>query len=537
MSDSAAPKRRYWIPGLAVVAYLGLQFWSFQAEHMMAPAFRLLGTLLLVIILWFWFCFLSGRSGWSRWLGVLGGLGVAVFLAFGLRYEGSTDGSGLPRFVLRWAKTLDEQSLEALPSAAVTVAPASEAEPLRYQGRDSAEYYGPLRNGVFPNATILPATYDEGPTELWKQPIGLGWSAFAVVGRTAVTQEQRGEEEWVTAYDLETGQLRWQYAQERRFSEAMGGDGPRATPSIHDGVVYALGATGVLDALDLVTGELRWSYDVLGDGAGNLMWGKSASPLVLPEHGVVVVTGGTGGVPTVQALSLESGEQKWKWGTEASSYASPIVATVMEETQLVVVNQDTVVGLRPDTGESRWVFDWPVGMMNPSAKVGQPTVLDGSQILVTASYGIGAVMFEVGQDHTGAMATSPVWHVKNRMKTKFSSACVRGGFAYGLDEGILACINLETGKRTWKDGRYGFGQNLLVGETLIIQAEDGDIAFVAANPEKYQEYGRFPGIEGKTWNVPTLAGEYLLVRNDREAACYRLHVEWSEPAAVPAEAE
>ena len=163
-------------------------------------------------------------------------------------------------------------------------------------------------------------------------------------------------------------------------------------------------------------------------------------------------------------------------------------------------------------------------MMESSAKAGQPNVIAGDKILITASYGIGAILFGLTKGDDNTISTDTLWHSKGRMKTKFSSACVRGNHAYGLDEGMLACIDLDSGKRLWKDGRYGFGQNLLVDDTLLIQAENGDMVFVAADPNGFNELARFDGISGKTWNVPTLAGEYLLLRNDQEAACYRLPV-------------
>jgi outer membrane protein assembly factor BamB len=529
MTDTTLPKppnRRLWIPTLLIIAYGGLHLWVRQSEHMMGPAFVFLGTLLLFLLLWFWGTFLTGQRLWVKFVSVFGLSALIAFLVTSLRYEGSTDGTGLPNFTWKWNPTLNERSvasLEELPDVAPAPTDTEAAiQPLKYQAADSLEYYGPTRRGVFPDYQINREALENPLQVIWRHPIGLGWSAFAVKGRLAITQEQRDEEEWVTAYDLETGELQWSYAQARRFSEAMGGDGPRATPSIHGETVYALGATGVLDALNLADGTHKWSYNALADGAGNITWGKSASPIYLEEPNLVVVTGGSDTVPTVQAVHAETGETAWTWGTDAASYASPILASIHGETQLISVNENTVVGLVPESGELRWQFDWPKGMVQPSAKVGQPTVIDESKVLVTASYGVGSFLFEVLKDETGSMTTETVWRSRNRMKTKFSSACVVDGYAYGLDEGMFACQDIATGKRIWKDGRYKFGQNIIVGDVAVVQKEDGGLAFVDVSPEKFTELAVHPGIEGKTWNVPTFAGEYLLIRNDREAACIRL---------------
>ena len=100
---------------------------------------------------------------------------------------------------------------------------------------------------------------------------------------------------------------------------------------------------------------------------------------------------------------------------------------------------------------------------------------------------------------------------------------------YGLDDGVLTCVNLEQGNREWKEGRYRHGQVLLVDDLLLIQAESGDVALVEISPERSRERTRFHALQGKTWNNPVLLHDLLLVRNDREAACYRLPLNTSQP--------
>jgi hypothetical protein len=118
-----------------------------------------------------------------------------------------------------------------------------------------------------------------------------------------------------------------------------------------------------------------------------------------------------------------------------------------------------------------------------------------------------------------------VWRSSEVLKTKFTHACVLGNTAFGISNGSLEAVSLSDGEQRWRQSRrarFGQGQLMLVGDTLIAQAEKGEIAFVAADPDAYRESARIPALESKTWNVPTIAGRHLLVRNDRQAICFFL---------------
>jgi outer membrane protein assembly factor BamB len=98
------------------------------------------------------------------------------------------------------------------------------------------------------------------------------------------------------------------------------------------------------------------------------------------------------------------------------------------------------------------------------------------------------------------------------------------GFVYGLDDGVLACVDPSTGERRWKSGRYGHGQLVLAGRLLIVQTEEGELVLVEPRPDEHRELARVTVFGRKTWNPPALAGRYLFVRNDLEASAYELPV-------------
>lgn len=502
--------------GLACAAFAPLGMWlAWRAEFFARFWVYLVAPLIGVVLVALWYVTM-GPGAWKVrlrrfcWLVALLMVGGGLFAGL-TRYEGSVSGTSLPRFVWRWAPELGEGIASADPVSKGVAETLGGAEGVV----DSPQFLGPNRDGVWAEPVASLEWQKHPPEELWRQPIGAGWSSFAVVGRRAVTQEQRHEEELVTCYDLLSGELLWVHSDQARLEAKMGGLGPRATPTLAGDKVYALGGTGILNCLNLLTGERHWSQDLGPRMEGHFPdWGKSTSPLLVDN--MVVVSGAENAGPTLLAFDATTGKEAWVYQGRGASYSSPRLLELDGVRQIVSMNGKDVTGHDPATGEELWRFDWP----GTQARVGQPLLLGEDRLLVTASYGAGSFLLKIHR-REGAWSVEELWKSK-KLKTKFSSAVTRGDFAYGLDEGIMACIDLKTGKRVWKDGRYRFGQQLLVGDRLLVQGERGEVAIVKAEPSGYEETARITALDHMTWNVPTLAGRYLLVRNDREVVCYRL---------------
>ena len=454
------------------------------------------------------------------------------------------DGSGMfPRFV---SSAPDYDALEAdrarqraaapptstaddrAPAQSAPASEAAPAAPMQPAGEtiDAAEparprvppavwpdFRGPARDGR--SAEVIRTDWPAGGLpQLWKQPIGLGYSSFVVAGGRAFTIEQRRREEVVAAYDIETGRELWTNVWEGEFVESMGGDGPRATPTYHDGRVYALGALGELRSLDAATGKVIWRRNILEDNrASNLEWGMSAAPLVVDDK-VIVLPGGSGG-RSVVAYDRATGEPIWRALDDRQAYVSPMLVTLAGVRQVLIVSAVRAVGLDPASGTLLWEYPWPTGQ---GINVAQPVLLGDDRVFLSASYGQGAAVFELRRDGE-RFTTRTIWE-NSRMKNKFTSSLLHEGHLYGLDESILACIDAATGEQKWKGGRYGYGQPILAGGHLIVLTESGDVVLVKATPERHEEVARFPAIEGKTWNHPVIANGRLLVRNLREMAAY-----------------
>jgi outer membrane protein assembly factor BamB len=515
---------RRWLPiGVIALEALGLGVTQYLENAELVPpaeagltkrSMVALGTLLIFL----WFVFLSfAPARLRRSTGIVGLLIVLAVVAM-VRIDGVTGDIGL-HLNWRWAPRPDQ----TLPSASQLTTSAN-VDLTQTAPDDSPQFMGPHRTAVY--SSVLATDWSAHPPKLlWRHPVGAGWSSFAIVDHFGVTQEQRGDEELITCYDLNDGTLQWAHATPVRFHEILAGVGPRATPTIDEGRVYALGALGHLHCLDGATGKVIWQHDVVTEtGAVPPQWGKSCSPLIYGN--LVIVCAGASGGKSLVAYDKLDGKLVWSAGDDSSGYSSPTIMTLCDVPQIVMGSAQQVSGHDPETGRILWQHEWPDGG-SESPNVSQPVAVGQDQILLTRGYGIGCALWQIKLDGD-RWSVEPLWK-NNNLKTKMTSAVVTGGHAYGLDEGTLCCLELSSGKKLWKRGRYGHGQVLLAGNVLLVQSEDGEIALVEVSPRKFTELARMHAIEGQSWNYPVLWGNKLVIRTEKEMACYAL------PADSPSE--
>lgn len=530
-SSGSAPRvglRRGWFPIVWPLLLVGV-WWIVRVRssdqgvpNALIHPLVMTGILGLVI----WTLRSSGLSRGIRWA-----LAVTALLLTGTFYgqlwpiRMEIDGDvGIVGWRWRWLGEPDRQ---------LRVPPTSSAVAGEWK-TTSQDYPRFLGNGYW--AEVLDASIDaaqlaEPPAEKWRVKIGAGWSGFAVVGDYAFTQEQRGETELVSCYDVRDGSLVWAHADAARWDPrgggALGGVGPRATPTVHEGRVFSQGATGILNCLDARSGDRVWSHDTLHEtGAKNVMWGKSGSPLVVDDT-VVVSVGGSDDNSLV-AYAVESGEIVWSAGKLQSSYASPVLTTLAGVPQILTVNEGFLVSHKADDGHVLWQHPWNSNS-GSAAATSQSVPVGEDRVFLSKGYGHGSALIQVTQTEGDGWATKPLWKgtggIRPVMKTKMGNVVVRDGYVYGLDSAKLQCIELATGRPLWKkrrNRRIGHGQIMLAGDAILILSELGEVILVRATPERYQELASFQAIEGVTWNNPALSGARLLVRNAEEAACYEL---------------
>jgi outer membrane protein assembly factor BamB len=505
MTEDTAPRPRLWplyAIGGAIVLALAIT-WFPESQMRQIQVMATMGTFILAIFFTLlWLLFLS-RLPRSQRLQYFGAAVLVIGLCVGsFRIKGMS-GDFVPIFIWRWSDGGELQT--AAEGGAITPIIA------RYWN----QFLGPERNNQLREVHLQSDWQAHPPREVWRREVGPAWSSFAIVDGRAITQEQHGPEEQVICYDLATGRKLWSHADSARYETTVAGIGPRATPTIDGDQVFTMGATGILNCLDLTSGARIWSRDILTDnGATAHMWGISCSPLVLNSL-IVVSAGGPDGRSLV-AYHRDSGEPIWGGGDDKAGFSSPRLVTLAGREQILIFNNHSVAAHDPQSGAILWRQPW-----DQVECIADPLPLPGDQVLASSGYGIGAKLYQVKPAPDGGLETDIVWETP-RLKAKFANMVYRDGFVYGLDDGVLVCLDPQNGQRRWKRGRYGHGQLLLIDDILLVMTESGEIVLVKAQPDGHEELARMTTFEGKTWNSPAFAAPYLLLRTDGEAVCYEL---------------
>jgi len=506
------------------------------------------GIQLMALALVLWAVASRGRSVGVRRVSMAAALVAACGLWAILRTDGVSSSLLGSDYHWRWTPTAEELLLAkaanepapvvavpvatALPkeapapvAAATPVAPAIApeivtADPALPEVASVAEwagFRGNARDSVIHGVRINSDWSTSPPNQIWRRAVGPGWSSFAVHGDLIYTQEQRGDEEMVAAYRLSTGEPVWRHGNAVRFYESNGGAGPRATPTLYKGRVFAHGATGIVNALDARTGKVLWSHDSSADtGVPVPGWGFSSSPLVIDDKVIVAASG------ALIAYDAATGERRWLMKSRGGSYSSPHLLTIDGVDQVVLMGGQGTTGVAVADGRVLWANEWA------GAPMVQPALLAGGDLVITSADAMGGL----GVRRLGLANGPSGWTVTERwtsrgLKPYFNDYVIHKGHAYGFDGNILSAVNLETGERAWKGGRYGNGQMLLLADQdlLLVTSEEGELALVSATPAKYTEIARVPALNAKTWNHPVIVGDVLLVRNGEEMAAFRLSLD------------
>lgn len=377
---------------------------------------------------------------------------------------------------------------------------------------DWPQFRGVRRDGFVPGS-LMRAWPEGGPKIVWKSPLGPAFSQIAVAGELVVTGLSDAEHEYVGAFDRATGREIWRQPLGKTFVQEEFGSGPRGTPTVAAGVVYAFGGSGVLEALALKDGKKLWEIDVTKTlGAEVPRFGFSGSPLVVDD--LIVLEVGGSEKRRVAAFDRQSGALRWAALEGPAGYSSPVIAELAGTRQIVLVRGAEVSGLSL-SGEELWSHKLEEGA------IADPLIVPGDRVFVASNGDTGCVMVRVKKTPEG-FQVEELW--KNReMRNHFNSSVFVDGHIFGFDNATLKCLSAETGETRWAKRGLGKGSLLIAGDRLVILGDRGLMIVAERSTEAYRELGSVQVVDGsRAWTAPSLAGGRLYVRNLVEMACIDL---------------
>jgi outer membrane protein assembly factor BamB len=435
---------------------------------------------------------------------------ITILLASGmwifLRTDGMT-GEGHHDLDWRWAKTNEDRLLAEAENDTSSLLSTSGTTNIMAEWPG---FRGPNRNSIVHGTKIATNWSVTPPDEMWRRPVGPGCSSFAVNGNLLYTQEQRGEYETVSCYNLSNGNPVWKHQDKARFYDSHAGPGPRSTPTLVGDHVYTLGATGILNVLDASNGSIIWSRNASSDaGVKAPNWGFASSPLVVSDVVIVALAG------KLAAFDISTGNPRWFGEDGGSGYSSPQLLTINGVPQVLLMSKAGAISVDPASGKKLWDYSWPL-----EDRVLQPSLIEKDELLVTEEYrNIRRIAVTQEGDEWKIM---DLWTSSN-LKMVFNDVVIHKGYAYGFDGPFIACIDLNDGKRMWRGNRYqGFTLLLADQDIILVLTEKGELALVSASPDKFTEFSCFRALDGKTWSHPVLAGNIIVVRNAQEMAAFKL---------------
>ena len=362
---------------------------------------------------------------------------------------------------------------------------------------------GPARGGNLPDGAF-------GLRVEWTRALGSGYSNVWTTDEKAVTMFNDGEVDVVAAFDPTDGEELWRYQLGDRYAGHDGSDtGPISTPTVSDGVVYALGPSGQLVALSLADGAVKWRRELNEENSTVPFYGYTTSPIVSGRQ-VIIATGGEG--HAVTAFDRATGEPKWTSGDDSVSYQTPMFVTLGGRAQLLTVTNKYLQGLDPDSGKILWQLQHTEG--NENEESAHPTVLDSERFLI--KYARGARLYRRTED-----GVEEAWRTR-AFGNGFALPVLVGDHLYGFSGSVLTCVAAATGEIVWRSRELNSLGLSAVDGMLAIVSRDGELVLVDASPDGYREIARVPVFENGNYAIPTFHGGRFLIRNLEQLAAVRV---------------
>ena len=380
---------------------------------------------------------------------------------------------------------------------------------------DWPQWRGKNRDGISTETGLMKAWPQAGPPLAWRTGgAGEGYSSFATAHGRLYTLGARDGNEYVMAFDTNTGKKVWETRNGARFDNDRGG-GPRGTPVVDGNQLYVLGASGDLSSIDAASGKVAWTLNVLRTfGGRNIQWGLSESPLVLEDR-VLVNAGGNGA--SIVALRKNDGSVLWKSGNDEAGYSSAVLQRIGSVPQAVFFTAERVVGV--DVRDGRELWNYPK-VANRTANIATPIVRD-DKAFVSSDYQTGAALLQFTPRGNNGVGVREVYFT-NEMRNHYSSSVLIGDYLYGYSSHILTAMRLDSGEVAWRHRSVGKGSVIFADDRLYLFGEQGVVGLAEASPLGYVEHGRFEIRTGSlpTWSHPVVSNGKLFLRDQDTVYAY-----------------
>lgn len=389
---------------------------------------------------------------------------------------------------------------------------------------DWPQFRGPRRDGVSRETNLLKAWPEGGPKRLWLSTnLGSGYSGPAIVGEKIYIMGQRGDAQWLLCLDANDGKELWATRLGDPYTNEFG-DGPRGTPTVRDGLVFALGANGELLCAEAANGKERWRTNLTALGGTVPGWGYSESPLV-DDPRVIITPGGEKGA--VVAIDLKTGQTIWqsKGFSDEAQYTSLMILEKGGVREYISGNRERVAGLAADDGRLLWQQKFRSGVV-----VSQSPIVSGDQVYMVAAGGTGCKAVKLT-----APDAAEVVYANKVMKNLPGGVVLFDGHLYGYSDSIgWVCQNWLTGDEVWSSKALEKGTVTIADGIMYCLTEDsGTVVIADASPKGWKEISRFVlapqserrALKAKVWTPPVIANGRLYLRDQEDLWCFGISLQ------------
>jgi outer membrane protein assembly factor BamB len=406
------------------------------------------------------------------------------------------------------------------------------------QADDWPQWGGPKRDGIWRESGIIASIPSSGLKARWRARVSNGYSGPAVAnGRVFLTDRlSNPDRERVLCFNEADGAKLWEHTYRCEYADMEYGNGPRATPTVHDGRVYTFGTQGHLFCLEAKSGSVIWKKDLVAEYQAVIpRYGASAAPLVFDDLLIVYA----GGQPDALMIAFDrkTGKKRWKALADRPAYSAPIVIDRGGRQQLITWSGDAVHSLNPNTGKSYWSVEYKCGW-DVAEAIATP-VLQDNRLLCLKGWGRGALMLRLDTDQP---TVSELWRTRSDPSTMMATP-----FFIGPDHFISIhgqkgiCFNsAAAGKQLWSDrtaigaARLGYAHATPNGDRMFVFNQSGHLILGRATTNGFEQLGDTLLVEPTlgyraqgpvVWTHPAYANKSVYARNDRELVCASLAAE------------